>query len=325
MPTKLFSYFLCTFFLTFACIEGKPAPKKKAVTFGWGGRLGDQILDYTHAKWISYKWKIPLYFKPFDYSDQFVFHDFEKHLTPERATLFTEKHLTSLEELKNSVRVDTLYFVVHVPDSYEEFLFNGGYGLYIPVDWTDQKFKYMMRSLIAPKNPLDLIYPPKETISVALHLRTGGGFVWDTDSMKQCLPLRFPDFPYYVEQLNKLYAHLGRESLYVHIFTDSPDPESLRTILRGYFPQDNIEFGCRTEGNRHDANVLEDLFSMLNFDCLIRPMSHFSMTASHLTDFKIEFFPTHGYWENNRFVVDQVKMVETASWDHRTRQWVNKI
>ncbi len=297
---------------------------QKAVTFGDGGRLGDNILDYTHAKWISYKWGIPLLFFSFQYSDQFVFYDVEEHLTPEKKSEYSEKLLNGFQELSEKIEQNTLYKVGHVPDAIEEYQFLGSYGLYIPVDWSDPIFRDMMRSLIVPKEKLNLIEPPKGVISVALHYRDGGGFGWDTDSMKKSLPLRFPDISYYIKQLKRLTVLVGRQPIFVQLFTDHPDPESIKKLFKGAFPQSNFEFDCRTSGNRHDANVLEDMFSMTNFDCLIRPMSHFSMTASHLKDFKIEFYPTRGHWEDNKFIVDKVEVIERARWDRASKKWIMK-
>jgi len=310
-------YFLSFLLLTFFCF----AAPQKAVTFGEGGRLGDNILDYTHAKWISYKWGIPLLFRPFDNSELFVFHDVEQHLTAENKGHYFQKYLKGFHELSESIDTDTLYMVGHVPDAYEEYVFLGSHGLHIPVDWSDPYFRDMMRALIVPKQTLDLIHPPKDIISVALHYRDGGGFVWDTDTMKRGLPLRFPDISYYIKQLKRLIVMVGRQPIFVQIFTDHPEPEKIKKHFKSIFPQSHIEFACREFGNRHDANVLEDLYSMTNFDCLIRPMSHFSMTASHLKDFMIEFYPTNGHWDNHRFLVDKVEVIERGKWDRVAKKW----
>ena len=34
----------------------------------FGGRFGDCLLSYLHAKWLSYKYQLPLLYKPFKYS-----------------------------------------------------------------------------------------------------------------------------------------------------------------------------------------------------------------------------------------------------------------
>lgn len=309
---------VCLLLLPIACFS----ENKKAITFGWGGRLGDNLLDYAHAKWLSYKYGIPLLFQTFEYSDQFVFDDIEEKLTIENEACYSKKMLASLFQLDNHVQVDTLYFLAHACDSYDEHIFNGSHGTFVPVDWSDETFRNMMRTLIAPKYPLKLLELPSNIISVALHYRTGGGFILDTEAMKCGLPLRFPDQSYYFKQLAKLYFLIHYQPMYVHIFTDHPQPEEIRSLFKRRFPYSNIEFGCRVDGNRHDANVLEDLFSMMKFDCLIRPMSHYSMTASHLGDFKIEFFPTHGHWVRDRFVVDKVQVIQKGYWDPNNKKWV---
>lgn len=318
---KLLYFLVCLLLLPVTCFSTQ-TEHKKAITYGGGGRLGDNILDYVHAKWISYKWGIPLLFNPFEYSDQFVFDDVEEKITPEHRVVFHEQIITSLQQLNKKIEVDTLYFLPHACDSYDEYIFNGSYGTYVPVDWDDDLFRNMMVRLIAPKNPLTLIEPPKGIVTVALHYRTGGGYIWDTDEMKRGLPLRFPNNKYYVEQLTKLHEMVNDEPMYVHIFTDHPNPKEVRAFFRKAFPQSNIEFACRITGNRHDANVLEDLFSMTKFDCLIRPMSHYSLTASHIGNFKIEFFPKHGYWtKKNRFIVDQVEIVKKGTWNSLNKTW----
>lgn len=316
---KLKYFLLSLLLLPFLCV----ADNQKVVTFGGGGRLGDNILDYTHAKWISYKWGIPLLFQPFEYSDQFVFHEVEEHLTPKKRELLCQKTLDSFAELDAPVSSPTLFFVEHACDSYYEYASLGSRGLYIPVDWNDATFRDMMRALITPKQPLNLTSPPRDIISVAVHFRTGGGFIYDTECMKQALPLRFPEPEYYVQQLNRLYYMTGFEPMYVYIFTDYQHPEEIKNMLKHFLPYDNIEFACRESGNRHDANVLEDMFSMMEFDCLIRPMSHYSMTASHLGNFKIEFYPTHSYWHQSKLVMDQIKIIEKATWDPLNKCWVD--
>lgn len=297
---------------------------QNAVSFKSWGRLGDQILDYAHAKWISYKYGIPLLYKPFEYSDQLVLHDVEEHLTQEKSKLYQHITLKTLSELEKPTSKPTLFFVTHFPDSFDEYLFIRWKSLYVHVDWNDQKFLSMMRKLIKPKQPLKLIHPPKEIISVALHYRNGGGFIYDTDSMKKQLPLRFPADEYYFEQLTTLCHLVNDAPLYIYIFTDHPNPLELKKMFRIRFPSENIQFHCRAKDNKHDKNVLVDVFSMMNFDCIIRPVSHFSLIASHLGNFKIELCPKSGHWEENKtkFIVDEVNVTQKASWDQKQKKWL---
>ena len=52
-----------------------------------------------------------------------------------------------------------------------------------------------------------------------------------------------------------------------------------------------ITFDCRINDNGHNANVLEDFFSMMDFDCLIRPGSHFSRFVQRLGNNKVVIYP----------------------------------
>ncbi|HEV7737800.1 MAG TPA: hypothetical protein VGO47_10580, partial [Chlamydiales bacterium] len=41
----------------------------QAITYEFsGGRFGDNLLAYFHAKWVSYKYNIPFFYKEFPYS-----------------------------------------------------------------------------------------------------------------------------------------------------------------------------------------------------------------------------------------------------------------
>ncbi len=71
-----------------------------------------------------------------------------------------------------------------------------------------------------------------------------------------------------------------------------------------------IEFDFRKTGNRHDANVLEDFFSLFLFDILIRPDSNFSLVPSLLHDYAILVTPGHfTTTSKNTIEVDEFSIV----------------
>lgn len=319
MTAKTRFFILCLLILPFiGYAEGK-----KAITWEGGSRLGDCILDYTHAKWLSYKYGIPLLFKPFDYSDQLVMHHVEEHYTPEKARKYDHKILSKFEELEKSYPNNVLFAVRHHADAWEDFHDKKPGGKpFVAVGWEDPIFLNLMRTLIAPKNPLNLIIPPKNVISVALHYRTGGDY--DTEKAKKNFVFRFANPEFYVDQLNALYELVDHQPLYVFIFTDDSHPAKLKNDLKAAFPHKNVKFDFRKHGNKHDQNVLEDLFSLMEFDCLIRPNSHFSMLASHLTQYKILMYPKHGIRENGIFKITEANIVQTASWDKTKKRWIPK-
>lgn len=288
----------------------------RAVTYEMGSRTGDNVLAYSHAKWISYSLDIPLYYKPFPNSDQFVFHEIETLLTPEIEALYDVVMVNSVDQLKAKIKKDTLFVIRFFPDSYDEHIslafFNG--TPYIPVNWDDPVFKDMMVQLIQPRFPLNMIYPPKDIVSVALHYRNGGGY--DSDYLKGLLPLRFVPDSYYIEQLHHLHDLVGNVPMYVQIFTDYHNPVEIKQKFEKEF-SNKVKFVCREQGNHYNSNILEDMFSMTNFDCLVRAVSHYSITSSHVGDFKIEIYPQHRHGD----VVDRVMTVQKAVWNQKTKKW----
>ena len=82
----------------------------------------------------------------------------------------------------------------------------------------------------------------------------------------------------------------------MYIFTDEQNPESLVRDYQTKINNPNITFDYRkTTTNRHDLNVLEDLFGMTQFDALIRPDSNFSLVASKLSYDQVCISPKHYY------------------------------
>ena len=78
-----------------------------------GGRLGDQLIAYMHAKWVSYLYDIPLLYKPFHYSNDLVLDDKEELY---RRLLLFERDL-KVEDLKIVARKHTPTSFLSLPIS----------------------------------------------------------------------------------------------------------------------------------------------------------------------------------------------------------------
>lgn len=70
-----------------------------------------------------------------------------------------------------------------------------------------------------------------------------------------------------------------------------------------------IHFDCRKGTNSHKLNVLEDLFNMTRFDCLIRPSSSYSTIAQLLNNFIIVIHPMHYVWSGEKLIIDHVEVL----------------
>lgn len=276
-----------------------------------GGRFGDNLLAYCHAKWLSYKYKIPIFYKPFEFSDQLVFHNVEFQM---KFNNINKIHLTN--KLDINANDSCIYSVPYFSEVKDEHKINPQW-IYFKVDWNDPDFKKHIKNMIYPINlKMDYLKLPKDRTSVAVHIRTGGGYDQlstnsnDTfnDYINFVFPLKFPPISFYIEQIKKISELLDNIPLYVYIFTDDANPQLLIEKISQEIQYKNIFFDFRKQGNAHNKNVLEDFFALTKFDCLIRGQSNFSLMASKISDYKIEISPIDYYRENNKPVINNIEI-----------------
>ena len=243
-----------------------------------GGRFGDNLVSYSKAKWMSLTFDIPLLYLPFPYSDELMIHENEEMYTLERH----EQFAATVQLLKKPSYVisknnNTLYVCRWKTD--------------IVIDWCDQNFVAEIKKHIAPRYELEKVIIPEGYVSIAAHVRNGGTFAADTPEEKERCPLRFVPEEFFIDQIERLTLMFPEDNLYVYIFTDHPEPEKLACKFKKALNNPRITFDYRKSGNSHKSNVLEDFFSMMDFDCLIRPGSHFSRFVQRLGNNKVVIYP----------------------------------
>jgi hypothetical protein len=298
LQRKLFFFFLlpCAFAI---------AEEQAAVTYTFSGRLGEALFSYMHAKWISYRYDIPLILAPFHYSNDLILDLMEKKPSEKFAHPDHVVHLGKGAQVDPFTQGITLYVVPFFPESPIEL--DAYPWPYFKVDWEDEKFKTELQKMIQPITPFPVFELPSDRISVAVHVRTGGGF--DTEQNFRANPEKFPPNSYYTEQIKLLYEKLKCAPLYLHVFTDDRNPKHIVEFFQNSLQELDILWGYRKENNAHDMNVLEDFFAMTKFDCLIRPVSAYSHSVELISDFRISISPAHLSSVNGVMVVDQVNIV----------------
>lgn len=274
-----------------------------------GGRFGDNLLSYARTKWISYKYNIPLLYLPFPYSEKLLLHESENVYCVETA-----------QQFKKTMRL---------PSKINNLTFKNNNTLYISnwiteviIDWFDTTFVEELKKNITPINEIEKITIPENVISVAVHIRNGGTFAADTAQEKERCPLRFVPEEFFIEQVRRIAQMFPDRELYVFIFTDHPNPIKLVKKFQKDLTDERITFDCRTQGNSHKANVLEDFFSMMDFDCLIRPGSHFTRFVQRLGNNKLVIYP-----ESIKEIAPGKKVIDTIKIKTRndsTQRWKTK-
>lgn len=320
----------------------------------WGGRLGDKLLMYIKARWMAYKHGFCFFYKPFKYSDMLELHNTDKRWHREYLNEFdmVEDPYCSLKnpqayyiDLQSFIKDSRKLYIINYYFQPEEWgTYQRDYDSQNVTEWNDlyddQVFRDILRKKIKPLNPINEIELPNDRITVALHVRKGGGydekllslqFYGDptTDEMsRQCVcgshsrdftdigyTVKLPPDQFYVQQIKALSEMYNDAPLYVHLFTDDQNPQALIDRYNHAVGKKNIAYGCRQSGNRHDANILDDLFNMIRFDCLIRSGSNFPQIAQLLGNYQVVLYPKRAEWRSmlNVYEVGIVKRHDGAA------------
>lgn len=290
------------------------------------GRLGDNLLGYVHAKWLAYKHDITLLYRPFPYSDKLMLSKDEMHYKDGLCAHFIRP---VFGDNPNYLADDTLFTIPIFAHALIDKTDGSTSNLYrFDPDYQDQQFKEQLQKMIKPIQNLTLITPPKGRTSVALHVRkNSGGFDWEISTevierlgylpagtyLDLLYPLKCPSDEYYIEQVHTISKLLDHIPLYIYIFTDDPNPQRIAEKLQARCANlKNIEFDYRKTVNHHQANVLEDLFSLLNFDMLIRADSSFSIIAEMIGTFKMVISPENYQKIGDTIVINKVAIQKSV-------------
>lgn len=303
-----------TAFLVLLCIlmSGKFLGLPAAVTYDFsGGRFGDCLLSYCHAKWIAHIHKMPLLYKPFEYSKYLMMDLLEMPYAPELAEQFDRTVLVDKETIFDR-ESGTLYIVPFFPES----IFNRHDTVFpylFTVDWRQKEFKQELQRMIRPINPCAIPEIPAGMISVAVHVRRGTG--WDIPNYRitpaqltASHPLRFAPDSFYISQLKRIIDFFPGAPIFAYLFTDHNDPQALADQYQAAVKCPRMIIKCRQTENNEFVNVLDDFFALTHFDCLIRPDSNFSYVSSKVADHKLIIAPWHGTVTGEQTLIDEISI-----------------
>lgn len=257
-------------------------------------RFGDQLISYLHARWIAYRYGFSFLYKPFLHSENFALHGIDELWTEEKENQFDyiiRHHQKENFSLKSEGSL--LYLIPFFSDLQDDLQYCPDWVPF-SIDWKDKGFRNLLQSLFRPAKNIPLISPPNHYLSVALHIRRGGGY--DEANPFLLWPLRFLPDSYYIECLRRVYTLFPGQKIYAYIFTDEQEPKKIADTLKNALADLPITFDYREKGNHYTANVVEDFYSMMNFDCLIRSASNFTLLHSVIVDYKLIMSPKHFVW-----------------------------
>ena len=270
-----------------------------------GGRLGDNLVAYFHAKWLAYKYNLPLRYVPFPYADQFCLSNEDQVGS---SVKFRNIVHTANETVITSISNSTLYVIPYFCENTDHLYdLRRNYRVEIPsfyVDWENPEFHAEVVRCLTPKNSIVTAKLPTDKITVGVHVRRGCG--GDDLSIRVKEPLKFPHDSYYIEQIKRVARIFKDRSLYVYILTDDRDPSSIVETYQKAINNPNLYFDCRKEKHDPDVSFLEDFFLIPQFDCLIICQSNFSLMASKIADHILVITPVHPTFVDGYFMMDEV-------------------
>ncbi|MCI5052055.1 MAG: hypothetical protein MRY21_02830 [Simkaniaceae bacterium] len=257
--------------------------------------------------------------------DPFIVRDDEVHFDK-------QLHIKDLHKVCHGIPFPYRHYRVNLdychPDWKSQFEISLAKGL---ID--DPTFLHHFRNSIHPIQKPKRMELPKGRISVAVHIRKGGGI--DNPLKSEQIyhlpplpsselsrirrpfeeadlgePLKFPPEQYYIDQIYRISEYFNHAPLYVHIFTDEKETQALLSRIKGALRLENVTWGIRDRGNGPKRHILDDLYAMTQFDCLIRSASNFSQIAQLLKDYSVVIYPIDWGWFQDRFlVIDHTEMV----------------
>lgn len=259
-----------------------------------GGRLGDNLLIYINALYLSHKYQIPLIYEEFQYSNFLNLHKINQNEKNKNFKNFriTNENFSSFENLVRTS--NDLNFILP-------------FGVDAKIDLNDAYFLNLLKEHIKPIVSLKMIIPPKDTINIAVHVRDGGNF--DKPGWHLIHPMKCPDISFYIDAIKEILNSFKEQNIYCYIFTDAINPKAIKdkicSALRAY---ERLQIESR-DGCTNYINVLEDFFSMSNFNILIRPFSAFSIAASYLHKFEIICEPKSYIIVDNKVLIPEINLI----------------
>lgn len=335
-------------------------------------RLGDAITTVTKTLYFEKALNLPVYFRDFPYFDQFAL--------SQNATMLTSE---IIKQYSKVVPITNQLELTKHLESTEPILFECQFLSETPPVYSITReypeFEDYIKKAFTPLIPIPQLAKPPAVITVALHVRKGGGFdkplgsqqeyssehslpkgfyitknspqgshmdVWPIkwpagpmfiEAIKRYInkktnysdyiwPIKFPCDQYYIDQLKELALMFPGKNLLVYLFTDDPEPEK---IMERYSAQlkdhPRIIFSYREKDNHHTKNVLEDLFSLTQCDCLISASSSFATAAQLLGNHEVLMFPIWAITLPNKIIINKVGVLTMKNKKMEYREIVRKI
>ncbi len=208
-------------------------PERHAISYEYcGGRFGDKILGYSHARYLSYITRIPFLSRSSsnrDYliSDQLMI-DYESFPFQEKSRQYIQVFpIKSSETLAEFFRMlqdpgtpPTLFMVDYFPSDISEWDLDSSWTTTLVIPWKEEGFANYLRNSLQPRIPIP-DFTMKGRLNVADHMRDLSGADTD-DPSRRLFPLKHPNMEYHERQIRRVYEWNGIESRCMSLYSAIP-------------------------------------------------------------------------------------------------------
>jgi len=253
-------------------------------------RFGHNLYLYLRAKLVSHATGVPYLYTPFIHSELLHLHHTEKRCPSEKyfAYVTRVKKINHVKSVAAKHRQQNALCVVKYKTDMDIFE-------------APEAFREKMRELLRPNFSVTKIAIPKDiTATVAIHIRRG-----DVVKMPDYKGKKFFENDHYISALCKLLETLDDQQVYIHLYTDDPNPSALaahyEAVVASRYRKNNASpgSGLRDQNDtlvgkknlifgwnnpeQTPKNIVSDMWNMAEFDYLIYPpASSFSRIASFI-------------------------------------------
>jgi hypothetical protein len=308
---------------------------------GSGGRLGDDILLFSKASYLSFKTGVPLVYRDFPYFNRLALSQYEQRYTSAFDSFSPVKIL--VQDKKAFVDYQSAMFEIDYGCKMRKN--NDGHGSYVgcgefPFDWIKKKMMKYPKFGEQLRRDLQVLAKGRwqsprnfegDCATVAVATRMGSGYDGPTLGSEQFFdkgflalnknlrrkavkrfsdignPFKFVPQQFYINQVKRLSELLQHRALHIYFFIDK-DKDFTEKILAKWrsalVDYKNITIECRVEKDWKER-VLDDLDLMSRCDYLIRGCSHFAGAAQLMGEHSIIIGPdpASALWLDRRHLV----------------------
>jgi hypothetical protein len=276
-----------------------------------GGRFGDNLVSYCHARWLAFVYDLDFLPVKFKYCEQLP--AYQRYSWLEETEIVRSKCVSIGkfgEDFASRVRdfgqdpEDVIYVLEYHPEHISEWEGDSTWNLWLGVDWNREDFISILREDLGCSKKDKSFDITK--IPILCHFRTASGDdVYEQSA--RAFPLKHLRADYFARAI-LLARNILKSPSEVVVVTDSAAPNKTLRELAKNFPGESVALlpTLTTAATRHRSAVVADFHAMCTYPVLIATQSNLSSIAAKVGIQDLAIIAMSGKGAYPRFRCDRV-------------------